>query len=86
MYITCMVIDHKQNVTIHLSIEKQTYPNRQKNRKRTRTVKLCRRISKLSKQAKPWGKEGDGSNYVGENQTYLNWENVEKKRNQIMNI
>ena len=86
MYITCMVIDHKQNVTIHLSIENQTYPNRQKNRKRTRRVKLCRRISKLSTQAKPWGKKGDGSNYVGEHQTYLNWENVEKKRNQIMNI
>ena len=30
MYITCMVIDHKQNRTIHLSMENQTYPNRQK--------------------------------------------------------
>ena len=25
-----MVIDHKQNRTIHLSMENQTYPNRQK--------------------------------------------------------
>ena len=30
MYITCVVIDHRQNLTIHLSIGNQTYPNRQK--------------------------------------------------------
>ena len=30
MYITCVVIDHRQNLTFHLSIGNQTYPNRQK--------------------------------------------------------
>ena len=60
MYITCVVIDHRQNLTIHLSIGNQTY------RKRTGRVRLCRRISNLSKQAERWKKERDRSNYVGE--------------------
>ena len=66
MYITCVVIDHRQNLTIHLSIGSQTYPNRQRIRKRMGRVILCRRILNLSKQAERWKKEGDGSNYVGE--------------------
>ena len=79
MYITCVVIDHRKNLTIHLSIGNQTYPNRQKIRKRTGRVRLCRGISNLSKQAERWKKDGDGSNYVEEHQTYLNRQNVEKR-------
>ena len=79
VYITCVVIDHRKNLTIHLSIGNQTYPKGQKIRKRTGTVRLCRGISNLSKQAERWKKERDGSNYVGEHQTYLNRQNVEKR-------
>ena len=81
-----MVIDHKQNLTIHLSIGSQTYPNRKKNRKRTGRVILCRRILDLSKQAEGWKKAGDGSNYVGKHQTDISRQNFEKKRGQIINI
>ena len=80
MYITCVVIDHRQNLTIHLSIGSQTYPNRQRIRKRMGRVILCRRILNLSKQAERWKKEGDGSNYVGKHQTYKSRQNVEKNK------
>ena len=86
LYITCVFIDQRQNLTIHLSIGNRTYPNMQKNRKRTGTVRLCRRIFNSSKQAERWKKEGDGSNYVGKHQTYKSRQNVEKKRGQIINI
>ena len=73
MYITCVVIDHRKNLTIHLSIGNQTYPKGQKIRKRTGRVRLRRGISNLSKQAERWKKEGEG------HQTYLNRQNVEKR-------
>ena len=66
LYITCVLIDHRQNLTIRLSIGNRTYPKRQTIRKRTGRLRLCRRILDLSKQAERWKKEGDGSNYVGE--------------------